>query len=281
MSYVVYADVMLVWIFIINYLTYYITCKIINHRISRGKLIIWSLISAILLELIYIGFLYSNILLLKILYIIINFSMFVLFFKIILKTGYTLNILRAIGYNLFGTVMLAGIFMIFYSELTSLNTLTPVIATISIIIPLILKLYPAKKQQNIYQVDIRLNNKTIRTYGYYDTGNTLLDIYSKKPVIILDYRLIYQIIPDKDKYSLEKYIHTGNYEDIAHLIIDNELLHPICYKTISSEFSIMPGLNIKCLIINKKYIYKNIIGAISQNIISNTKDYMVLLNNNL
>ncbi|MBQ9935973.1 MAG: sigma-E processing peptidase SpoIIGA [Lachnospiraceae bacterium] len=281
MSYVVYADVMLVWIFMINYLTYYITCKIINHRLSKGILIIWSLISAVLLELVYILFIYSNNEFLKLLYISVNIAMYLIFTKQIIKTRCTTSFIRMLSYSLLGTLILAGIVMVFTPEKAKINVLTPVIITVCIIIPLIFKICPTNATQTIYQVEIHTNHKVINTYGYLDTGNNLIDIYSNKPVIILDYRLINEIIFEKDKPYLEKYINTGNYQYIANLIIDNELLHPICYKTVSNEFSIIPAFKIKCLILNKKQIYKNIICAISKSKLSNTNDYMVLLNNNL
>lgn len=281
MSYVVYADVMLVWIFTINYLTYYITCKITNNRLPQGLLVIWSFISSAILELVYINYIYVNSELLKVLYISMNLAMFLVFLKFIIKVKCNTGFIRIIFYNILGTLLLAGVIMVFNNKAPNIKILLPVILIVCLIIPLILKICPTNTIQNLYQVQVYLNNKTINTYGYMDTGNTLIDNYSNKPVIILDYRLIKEILCKKEQYDLEKYIATGNYQYIASLIIDGELLHPICYKTISNDYSIMPAFKIKRLVLNQKNIYKNIVAAISRNKISNNNDYMVLLNNNL
>lgn len=281
MSYVVYADVMLVWIFIVNYLTYYITCKLIKQQLSQTKLFMWSFISSIFLELVYISFIYTNNKFLKIVYILLNFFIYFLFIKFIIKKKNNTYIIRMLCYNIIGTLILAGIFMIFINKMPHVKILIPITAAICLAIPFIIKLCDAKKSQNLYQVQVHTKHKVINTYGYLDTGNTLIDVYSNKPVIILDYRLIKEFISEKDESSLIKYIKTGNYQYIASLLIDNELLHPICYKTISNDFSIMPGFKLKRLVLDKKYIYKNVIAAISQNKLSDSNDYMVLLNNNL
>lgn len=281
MSYVVYADVMLVWIFIINYLSYYITCKITNHQLSQTKLIIWSLISSTILELVYISLIYTNKDLLKILYIIINIILYIIFLKFITNKNCIKQTIKMFCYITIVTLMLAGIFIIFNKEIPKIKMLLPIILIICLLFPLALKLCDTNTTKNLYQVEIHTKHQVIKTYGYLDTGNTLIDIYSKKPVIILDYRVIKEILSEKDEVCLEKYVSTGNYQHIASLLIDNERLHPICYKTISNEFSIFPAFKIEYLILNKKIIHKNIIAAISQNKLSNSNDYMVLLNNNL
>lgn len=281
MSYVVYADVMLIWIFTINYLTYYITCKITNYRISQMVLIIWSLISSLILEFVHITCIFTNNQIFKALYILVNVALFFLFLKLVIKINCSISIIKMLCYNILGILLLAGVYMVFNNSSPNIKILPPIILIICFIFPLILKLYPISSIKNKYQVQIHTNNKIINTYGYMDTGNTLIDIYSNKPVIILDYRLIREIISKKEQYELENYVNTGNYQYISNLKIDGELLHPICYKTISNDCSIIPAFKIKLLVLNKKYISKNIVAAISQRKLSNTDDYMVLLNNNL
>ena len=158
--------------------------------------------------------------------------------------------------------------------------LIPICLVICLIIPLLFSFFPIKDKENIYEVEIIIRDCSIKTLAYMDTGNTLLDTYSKKPVIILDYNLIRELICPRDIDKLEKYISTGQYQYISELTINQELLHPITYKTISNQAAIMPAFKIRALRV-KNNVYRDIVGAISPTPLSKNKEYKVLLNNNL
>ena len=156
------------------------------------------------------------------------------------------------------------------------------ILIIFLIVPIILKVLPNLRNENKNTISVTLStvNHTIQTTGYIDTGNTLMDIYSGKPVIILDYSLLQPIISASEFELICEYIKTGNYSYISNIILDGEKIYPIPYKTISNNNAIMPAFKLQYLIINNN-IYKNIVAGISHTSFSNTTEYKVLLNNNL
>ncbi len=282
MSYVIYADVMYIWIFILNYLTYYITCRIAGVSIRKLNIILWSLISSIALEIVYINFVYSNTFLCNLLYASTSFLLMITFVRYILGIKSIWGFIRLITYSLLGSCLLCGIIKIFVRNNISFHIMFPVIIIICLILPIIHYFYPTSTDESrrLYPVIIITNSKTIKTTAYLDTGNTLLDMNSGNPVIILDLSLLMDIFPTNTKDYLDQYIKTGNYQHLLSLSIDGERIYPIPYKTISNSFSIMPAFKIKCLKVGNNS-FENIVAGISPNTFSKGKEYQVLLNNNL
>ncbi|MBE5931932.1 MAG: hypothetical protein E7263_00735 [Lachnospiraceae bacterium] len=282
MSYVVYADVLLIWIFIINYTTYHLTCRILNHKISQGKLLLWCILSSITLELFYIFGVLRAKNIQPILYISLYIFLMYIFLRFVLKLKAITSFLQLLIYNILGTLLLSGAIQIFVSNNISLIIILPMILIIFLIVPIILKVLPNLRNENKNTISVTLStvNHTIQTTGYIDTGNTLMDIYSGKPVIILDYSLLQPIISASEFELICEYIKTGNYSYISNIILDGEKIYPIPYKTISNNNAIMPAFKLQYLIINNN-IYKNIVAGISHTSFSNTTECKVLLNNNL
>lgn len=283
MTYVIYADVMFVWILIINYLTYFITCKITLQRIGNIKLILWSLISTIILEILYISIIKQGTLILTITYVCTYVVLLIIFIRLILGIKQTIEFIRFFVYSFVGAAILAGIIQIFVQRSISIYTLSPVVVIICFLIPLIMRLLPTKRFSSdiIHLVSVYTANYQINTKGYIDTGNTLKDIHNGNPVIIMDYSLLQPILSE-DEYSLIlKYADTGCYEFISILSIDQEKLYPLPYQTVSNRFSIMPAFKIKKLVIDNDSTYENLSVGISQYSFSRGEEYKILLNNNL
>lgn len=280
MGYIIYADVIFVWLLFINYITYYITCKITNHQIKKTRLVLWCVLTSILLEAVYISGIFLKTWVMIFCYVILNFLLMLIFVRLILRIYQVLELFRLFTYNILATFLLAGILQLFSSQKPNLIMLIPISIVICLIIPLLFSFFPIKDKENIYEVEIIIRDCSIKTLAYMDTGNTLLDTYSKKPVIILDYNLIRELICPRDIDKLEKYISTGQYHYISELTINQELLHPITYKTISNQAAIMPAFKIRALRV-KNNVYRDIVGAISPTPLSKNKEYKVLLNNNL
>ena len=116
--------------------------------------------------------------------------------------------------------------MIFYHKGLSINYIFILITS-----PIILYIYTKEMKklkeinQNHYKVDIYLKDKIIKLNGFMDTGNTLLDPYKKRKVIITS------------NNELNNYINENNF-----------FLVP--YETINQT-----GL-LKCIKVDKIYIEK-------------------------
>lgn len=282
MSYVIYADVMFFWIFVINVLTYYMACKITNYKIPFAKLIIWCLLVSMLLELTYLNSIWQQNPLYNYLYIFLNILLFIIYVRFVLKLKTISSIIVFLFYSTIGVLALAGGILIFVTHKTSILFILPSITILCLVFLIIHNFCKVinKSKNNIYEILIQTNNHIITTKGYMDTGNTLCDTYSGKYVIIIDYRILRNIIPKKDYSLIESYITTGIFQNISKLSIDSQRIYPLPYKTISDEFAIIPAFLLKGLIFQGKH-YENIVAAIGPKLNSKSSNYSVLLNNNL
>ena len=86
-----------------------------------------------------------------------------------------------------------------------------------------------KSQQNLFQVQIELNGNLVKTTGLLDTGNSLYEPISKKPVNIIEYDLIKVYLAD-----------------------DKPNLRVIPFKSIGKEQGIIYGITVNQLIIDKE-----------------------------
>lgn len=283
MNYVIYADVIFVWLWSVNFITYYIAGNIAGRKITLLKQIVWTIAASIVLEYIYITLIYNNSIINYINYIAISFLLMLIYAKCILKLKQLYSLARLMLYNILGTILLAGILQIFSPKALTSRIILPILLIICLVAPLILKLVPIthNHDKNIYSINLITSYRCISTYGYMDTGNNLMDVYSGKPVIILSPRLLKNILLCQEYELLDKYISTGSYQHLLELKIDGENIYLLPYKTISNDFSIMPVFKIKGLIIDKKQEFKDIVAGIGSYNFSKNSDYMVLLNNNL
>lgn len=129
--------------------------------------------------------------------------------------------------------------LIFYHNSYSINIILIVILS-PIIIYIYIKNYRKLKNEysKLYEVEITLlNNKKIMATGFLDTGNSLVDPYKKRPIILINKKLINNYNP--------KFI-----------------LVP-CY-TINKK-SIIKCFKIKSILINNKKLKKEILVGISDN----------------
>ena len=123
---------------------------------------------------------------------------------------------------------------------------------------------------------------TIHTQGFLDTGNQLYNPYTKKPVIILDYRLLKEYLPKSKYYYVEEYHRTGQFR-YEKLNADGPLVwFPLPYSTIHDKFAVMPACTIKKLVFHKtNTIYQNVTAGISKESFMDKNQYRVLLHEGL
>ncbi len=283
MRYTIYVDIIFFWLFIINYLTYYLTCKISKNHISKVLLLVWSLLTSIINTYICVTLMYENKLIFNTLYSLSNLIMFYLFVRYGLRKKWGHDFLNLATINLLLTFFVAGILYVFVKDIFVLKDTLPLVLSLLFIIPSIFKnIYVYYKSKgNSHQIIIETNQSKIKTVGYMDTGNSLMDIHSGNPVIIISPEIIQDLIKIKDYPSFKKYINTGQYMYIKELNIDGERIYPIPYNTINNNSSIMPAFKIKQLTVNNEFIYHNVVAGISRYNFCKKECYKVLLNINL
>lgn len=260
---------------IINFLMLWLASHLVNVRIKILYTVFWSLlmsISSVFIEILTINL---GVLPHHILYVGIYLIMTNLYFKR-LNMRKHIHIISAI---LLAFTILSGIFSILTEKNYSLKYVLPMLCGITLIVIRLYDKLQVNKDRagNIYRISLEIKDITLDLTGYLDTGNTLIDYHTGYPVVILDYRILKEILSQKEYEYIEKYHKTGifNYEEM------HKTLHfyPIPYKTISSEISLMPAFKIKHIGFKDfDYTTKKIIAGVSRYKLNNYKDYQVLLN---
>lgn len=167
------------------------------------------------------------------------------------------------------------------------------IISILIIIPFVLVLiwlykWYKSNSREIYDVDLKLLDKSIHIKGFMDSGNCLYDPINKKPVIVVDEETIKELISPEFYLCLEKAKKFLGVEktDISQCDIKKEdflKLKLIPYTSVGKK-GVLLGMNVdKVMIYTGKDVICNekVIVAISNNLISPNKKYQVILHKGL
>ena len=80
-----------------------------------------------------------------------------------------------------------------------------------------------KQQKGIFQVELMHGEKYVKTYGFYDSGNCLVDPYTKKGVHIISERLFQRLNLEKDIAVLVPYQALGKNDGMLEVYYIEEL----------------------------------------------------------
>ncbi len=272
MDYIVYADIMIFWSFLINVFVLTIASKLMHIRIKIKRLLIWSLITGIITDIIYILFLGN--LLLPIFYAITYIIMTCMYFK----AGTLRELIKSNLSVIISMLLIYGIINVFTGgEKSSLAHIL-----ISLMIGILLfclgtRILGHKYSGRYHKLILKKANNKIYVTGYQDTGNTLINPYTNKPVIIIDYRFMKKLISEKAYLFVSEYMKSGymNYEEFNE--VSGISLYPVPYSTINSVCEIMPVFILDDLIFKDEgRRIKNVSCGISRYKLKN--DFQVLLN---
>lgn len=184
---VIYIDALIILNFFIDILLL-ITVKLtLKRNTSKLRILLAALFGEISILLLIVNYNYLILLISKILIAII---MNIITFKYS-SLKYTLTNL---SYFYMLSIILGGFLYFFY-----INNINYYFSLLIVPIIFIIYLYQTKimhiKYQNYYEIIICfLNNRQIKTTGYLDTGNHLIDPITKKPVILIDKKLTKGVI---------------------------------------------------------------------------------------
>ncbi len=98
-----------------------------------------------------------------------------------------------------------------------------------------------KESACYYNVNIICNDKSVSTIGFVDTGNSLVEPISKKPVIIAEFNAIKELLPEALAYIYDK---EGSLSEIIEAISDDNFrrcIRIIPFKSIGNENGILIG----------------------------------------
>ncbi len=249
-----YAEYLLIENIIINCIILYATSKITKTKTSKMRLFVASLIGSIYTLVVFFPSLQfmgkvTIKLSISILMIIISFNPEKLnqFLKQI-SAFYMVSFAFAgaiigIFYILNNSFKFKGISFKDFDELTKFLVIGILIALI--LIRYILKFYQGKinKENFITNIIIGLNNKEVELTALIDTGNSLKEPISKKPVIIAEYKALENILPNsiRDMYKTNKELDLIQIGKIMEEVSDDIKLRLIPFKSLGNDNGILIG----------------------------------------
>ena len=281
MTYIIYADVMLVWNIVINFTVIFIASMILKIRANFKRISLFSIITAVITTLEYIITINLNKYIHHIVYAGIYVFMIGIYFKSLSIKGILSKCMVVLGVMF----LVNGAINILYPfQINSLVKILPFIFIFILVVKAIF-MYSGKQIQtneNKFKLILDINSKKINLIGYLDTGNSLKDPYTGAPVIILDYRVLKNIINENAYRYIVNYHNTGefNYMEIGEIC--NLNFYPLPYKTISTNFALMPAFKINSITFDDFNMpIQKIVCGISRFKLKNNNDYQVLLNESL
>lgn len=272
MNYIIYADVMLLWNFIINISVLIISSLLLHIRISVKKILIWSVVTGIATEIIYI-FLRGNILL-PIFYALIYFFMTCVYFK----ATSLCEVLQKNFVVISSMIFIYGIITAFKGgEQSSLAHILISLMIGILLFGLAVKSVSHNLSGKYQKLILICLDKRISITGYRDTGNTLVNPYNQKPVMIIDYRIMRKLLNDEAYHNIINYESTGYFDFDDFNKSTGLKACPVTYSTINSKYEVMPVFTINNLLfVDKKISLKNVSVGISRYRFKN--DFHMLLN---
>lgn len=154
-----------------------------------------------------------------------------------------------------------------------------------------------RKTHNIYEVEVKYGSESVKLKGLYDTGNSLREPISKRPVAIAEYSAVKMLLPDKLKNAIEAYLKNGFFDQDSIGIEYAPNIRFIPYKSIGKDKGMLIGVIFNEVIVHSieevanNELEKNGNDFVSDNVrtiiamhngkLSNNDDYQVILHKEL
>lgn len=215
MKFVVYADILIFINFIVNYLMLKAVACISVHKVKRWRILLSS----------FSGGLFSLIVYVENIPAIINILIKILFMSFMILLAFEIKTFRSFLKNfllffivniIFGGIMLAvNIFLLPEASLYNngvvyfdldIITLTLVSFVSYILLTAVNKIVENKTPSKCsYSIKIKYDNTVIEGNALFDSGNTLCDCFSGKPVIIANKNFLNKILNNNPVDNLKNF----------------------------------------------------------------------------
>ena len=289
---VIYMDMLFLENFILDFIILYVTGLISKNKIKFLKLIFGSALGAIYVVMYYFIKInvYSNIIIKLLLSIIMIYISFVpTNFKEMLK----LTVFFYLTSFVFGGAALSVIYMLNSRRITiqngilignyTIRTIFIGVVIAYIVTIIAFKFVKAKFSKNdlFCNIIIKINNKQIKTKAMLDTGNFLKDPITNIPVVVVEYTVLYDMVPKEILDNIEDIL-GGDLEKIPENIKNEYMskLKVIPFSSLGKQNGMLLGLKADGLIVANEEEVKNIdkvIIGIYNKKLSKKGDYSALL----
>jgi len=131
-----------------------------------------------------------------------------------------------------------------------------------------------------YRVELHFEKKTCTGEGFLDTGNTLRDPITQRPVVVAEYDLVKDCFPDDCKAAIENY---DDENDVLQALSKSSWanrLRLIPYTSIGQKNGLMVGFRCDAMVVDPGQInllYKNLVVGVYQDHLGAADSYQLLI----
>lgn len=288
----IYIDVVLIENLIMNYIILFATGMIVKEKIKHIRLVLASLLGAIYSIVAYTGVLeiYSSLLLKIILSVIIVYIAFNP--QTVKKLGKDLLLFYLTSF-VFGGAAFALIYIVKPQDILMKNglflgtyplktiMLGAIIAFTIIMSAFTIVKSKISKRDILCEIEIKLNEKIIKTKAMLDTGNMLREPISNTPVVVLEHTLLYECMPKEILNHLEDII-GGDFKEIPDKIKENYIsrLKLIPFSSLGKQNGMLIGIKpeyLKVITEEQEETSKNVIIGIYNKSLTKKGEYRALM----
>ena len=230
----IYVDIVLIENLIMNYIILFTTGIVVKLKINQIRIILASLLGAVYSIIAYTGILkiYSSFVLKIVLSILIVYIAFnpqnaKKMWKYILIFYLTSFVFGGAAFALIYIIkpqdilMRNGLFLGTYPLKTVI--LSAIIGFFIIVTAFSIVKSKISKKDMFCDIEIKLNEKIIKTKAMLDTGNLLKEPITNTPVVVVEHTLLYECMPKEILNNLEKII-GGDFEKLPRNIREEYIL---------------------------------------------------------
>ena len=281
MTYVVYADVLFLYHCLVNVTLLCMIQTILGQSIKILRTCMWTIFMAALST----GIFLITISLCTLYYVLYATSYFFMTYFLTKHVPYPIPMWKMILVVLAGCIWLAGMLQLFYiADGTAFRTPGFYLTCIAsvLVCRIARRIYDRKQMQaHAYAVELVFPARTLSANAFVDTGNRLQNPYTKQPAILINYRLLKNLLSEQSYAQLEQYHKTGQFPYLQMNETGEITFFPISYHTIGNRFSLMPAITIPKLVYTQsRTTFYAITAGISREIFFENR-YDVLLHEKL
>ena len=248
MTYVVYADVLFLYHCLVNVTLLCMIQTILGQSIKILRTCMWTIFMAALST----GIFLITISLCTLYYVLYATSYFFMTYFLTKHVPYPIPMWKMILVVLAGCIWLAGMLQLFYiADGTAFRTPGFYLTCIAsvLVCRIARRIYDRKQMQaHAYAVELVFPARTLSANAFVDTGNRLQNPYTKQPAILINYRLLKNLLSEQSYAQLEQYHKTGQFPYLQMNETGEITFFPISYHTIGNRFYLMPAITIPKLV---------------------------------
>ncbi len=150
-----------------------------------------------------------------------------------------------------------------------------------IILTLVMHLYKRLRihKQSIYNVTLCINGKTKAVRALNDTGNSLRDPLSGRPVSILEAGVVNELLSEQEQQMLSSMSHFQAMAETSAAAGTGLKMHFIPYRSVGKKDGMMPGIFLEKMYVGGTdgYVIENPVIAVCQEPLASDEHYQMIL----